>query len=124
MVSLGCFFLEVFPLLQLLRVRKRNAVNALQAFTVAVTLPVGCRVLGQLERLDLASVAHVRSAAQVDERAAPVNGGGRCVDFLVEDSHFKLIVLFVCKIRKINKNTFLMMISSTSKCRVEFNAKG
>ncbi len=92
-VSLGGLLLEVLPLLELLAVRKRDTIDALQALSVAVALPVRRRVLGQLERLDLAGVLDVRATTQVNERAAPVHGGGRCVDLLVEDSAFELIVL-------------------------------
>lgn len=97
MVSLGSFFLKVLPLFELFVVRKRDAINALQALAIAIALPVGRAVLGQLERLYLASVLDMRSTAQINERTASVYSGGRRVDFLVQYSHFELIVLLNMK---------------------------
>ena len=65
-ITLGRLFLEVLPFLQLLAIRKRDAVYTLQTLAVTVAFPVGARVLGQLERLDLASVFDVGTAAQVN----------------------------------------------------------
>lgn len=93
MISFGSLFLEVFPLFELLVVRKRDAVDTLQALAIRVALPVRGRVLGQLERLDLARVTHVRTATQVNERTASVHGCGWRVHFFVQNAHFKLIVL-------------------------------
>lgn len=40
-VALGCLLLPLLPVLHLLGVRERNAVDALQGLGIRVTLPVG-----------------------------------------------------------------------------------
>ena len=44
-VSLGCLFLDVFPLLHLFALWEGDAVDPLQAFGLGVPLPVGSRIL-------------------------------------------------------------------------------
>jgi hypothetical protein len=44
-ISLGRFLLERLPLLQLLRVRERDAVDTLQRLGLGVSFPVGGRIL-------------------------------------------------------------------------------
>jgi hypothetical protein len=73
-ISFGRFLLEMLPLFELLRVRKGNAVDSLQTLAIRVALPVGRGVFGQLKRLELARVTHVRTATQVNERTTPVHG--------------------------------------------------
>ena len=76
----------MLPFLELLRVGKRDAVNALEIFTRLIALPIARRVLriesvseqedqhassaaylGDGERFHLARVANVRTAAQIDQ---------------------------------------------------------
>ena len=45
MVSLRRLLLDLLPLLELLRIGERDAVDALQAFPVGLALPVGRRIL-------------------------------------------------------------------------------
>ncbi len=58
--------------LQRLLVRPRGAVDALEHCVLRVAAPVGARDLHQLERAELAGAGHVRTAAQVEPVALPV----------------------------------------------------
>ncbi len=64
---------------ELLLRRPGGAVDALEHRPLLVAAPVGTGRAEQLERADLAGAGHVRAAAQVDERALPVEGGRRHV---------------------------------------------
>ena len=72
-ISLCRLFLKVFPLLHLLAVGERDAVDPLQTFGLCVALPVGGGVLSDGEGLDLASVSHVGTPTQVNQGAAPIH---------------------------------------------------
>ena len=66
-------FLEPLQvLLELLLVRPGGAVDPLQHLVARIATPVSPRHLGELEGLELARRRHVRSAAQVDPVALPV----------------------------------------------------
>mmetsp|Transcript_15283 Transcript_15283/g.38921 ORF Transcript_15283/g.38921 Transcript_15283/m.38921 type:complete len:278 (-) Transcript_15283:291-1124(-) len=65
--------LEVLPLCQLLVVREGDAVHALQRLAVGRAEPIRAGVLGHFEGLHVPRVGHVRTPAQVDQRAAPVH---------------------------------------------------
>ena len=66
-------FLEAGEIrLQRLLVRPRGAVDALEHRVLRVAAPVGARDLHQLERAELARAGHVRTAAQVEPVALPV----------------------------------------------------
>ena len=59
---------------ELLLGRPGRAVDALEHRALLVAAPVRAGRAEQLERADLARAGHVRAAAQVDERALPVEG--------------------------------------------------
>jgi hypothetical protein len=61
---------EIFLLILL--AEERRAVDALQALVAGVSLPVRPGDAEHLERLDLSGIRNVRTAAQVDEFALPV----------------------------------------------------
>ena len=65
-------------LVELLLVGPGGAVNALQHLVARIATPVSPRDLGELEGLELAGGRHMRSAAQVDPVALPVEA-----DFLL-----------------------------------------
>lgn len=52
MVSLGRLLLEILPLLQLFRIRKGYAINALQGLCIAFALPEARPMLDRKERED------------------------------------------------------------------------
>ena len=64
-------------LVELLLGRPDRAVDALEHRPLLVAAPVRAGDAEQLERADLAGARDVRAAAQVDERALPVEGGRR-----------------------------------------------
>eukprot|EP00053_Salpingoeca_punica_P013384 m.120929 g.120929 ORF g.120929 m.120929 type:complete len:748 (-) comp16189_c0_seq1:23-2266(-) len=92
-VALGSLLLQNLPLLEQLFVRERNAIDALQALSIGLALPVGGRGLQNSQCLDAAGVGDVRAAAEVDKRAAAVDGGGGGGDLLVDDALLELVVL-------------------------------
>lgn len=71
--------LVLFPNLEHLLVGEADSVHPLQRVVVRVAQPVRGRVPGGREGLDPPRVGNVRSAAQVDEVAAPVDCGARPV---------------------------------------------
>lgn len=95
MVTLGSFFLELLPLLQLLGVREGHAIDTLQRLRLTLALPICGGVLQQSKitpahltpaytpnlsddsSLYLASVPHMRAPTQIYERATPRGGGRR-----------------------------------------------
>jgi len=52
--------------------REGSPINSLQRFRFTIALPVGGGVLGNSHRLDLSSVPHMRSSAQVNKWPTPV----------------------------------------------------
>jgi len=66
-------------LLELLLVRERYAVHALQRVVRRLALPVRCRVLHHRKRLHARGVRYVRPAAEVDEVPALVRRAHRAV---------------------------------------------
>jgi len=91
-ITLSRLLLKFLPLLELLRVGERDAVDALQCLSVSLTLPVGRGVLGDLQGLHLAGVTNMRSAAEIDQRTALVDSGAVGGHLLVENAHLELIV--------------------------------
>eukprot|EP01136_Pigoraptor_vietnamica_P037807 Opistho-1_new@106270 len=92
-VSLGRLLLQLLPLGELLGVRERNAVHALQRLGLSVAFPVRSRALCDHERLDPARVAHMGPAAKVDERTAAIHRRAFLLDALRDDAPLELVVL-------------------------------
>lgn len=84
-IALLGLLLEQLPLLQLLGVGERHAIHPLKGVVLDLPKPVGAGSLGSGEGLDLARVGDVRAHAQVDERAALVDGGEAALGDLVLD---------------------------------------
>ena len=59
-------------LLQVLGIKKRGAVDALQLLVLLVTEPVGAGKRRELEAFDPAGARHMRPAAKVHKAAVPV----------------------------------------------------
>ena len=71
-VALLGFFEAVQVFLEILVVEPRGAVDALEHLVAGIAAPIGARHLHQLEGLQLAGGGHVRTAAQVEPLALPV----------------------------------------------------
>jgi hypothetical protein len=90
-VSFGSLGLKMFPLLHLFIVWKRNAIDTLQALPIAVTLPVGRGVLGQLEAFYFASVSDMRTPTQINQRTTPIH----CSCWRIDLCHDLIIILII-----------------------------
>jgi len=85
MVALFDLFLVLFPRFQHFLIWKANPVQSLQRVILGIAQPVGGRMACGRKGLDLARVRQVRSSAQIDEIAAPVDRGAGVVRHLGGD---------------------------------------
>jgi len=92
-IPLGRLLLQLLPLLELLGIGERDAVDTLQSLSVGLALPVRGGVLGDLQSLYLTGVADVGSTAEIDKRAALVDSGAIGGHLLVENANLELVVL-------------------------------
>src|SRR5690606_5372549 len=73
-VSLFSLFHQVEVLLQLLVLRKGDAINACKHFVLFVASPIRAGHAKQLDRLDKAGVRYMRTAAEINKITLPVEG--------------------------------------------------
>ena len=80
---------------QLLFLRERRAVYALEHLVLAVALPVCAGALDQLERLDRAGCKQVRTCAEVHKVALLVEGDLLALGHAVDEQHLVGLALFL-----------------------------
>src|SRR5690606_21265715 len=79
-------------LLQVIRREPRRAVDALEHLALRVASPVRAGRREQLEVLEEAGIRHVRAAAQVQERAVPVDRDDLILTELLETLELERVV--------------------------------
>eukprot|EP00050_Salpingoeca_kvevrii_P006220 m.288086 g.288086 ORF g.288086 m.288086 type:complete len:548 (-) comp11898_c0_seq1:182-1825(-) len=91
-VALCGLLLDDLPLLEELRVGKGDAIDALERLGLGLALPVRRGGLCDLEGLDLARVADMGAAAQINEGTIAVHRRAVRRNLLVDDAQLELVV--------------------------------
>ena len=91
MVSLECFLLQLEEVSKFFFLWKRDTVDALQRFSVAITQPVGLRVFRHLKRLHVLRRQQVRTGTQIHEFSHSEHGGNRST-LLLNELSLKLVI--------------------------------
>src|SRR4051812_9714182 len=95
MVALPSLFHKFVVFGHLLCVGKGDAIDALERVIISIAEKVRCRILGDLERFDTASMRNVWAETKIDERATTVNSCACTVSNLIVN--YTLLVRVVLK---------------------------
>jgi hypothetical protein len=74
-------FLILLPSLQHLFIRKTNPIHPLQHIILRIPQPIRRRMPRGRKRLNPSRMRHVRSATQIDQIPAPIDGGTRPIGY-------------------------------------------